>query len=176
LPTNFNDNGVWGQASPIFIKKLMSIKEKAYQLLMDKLEEHPEFFLIDFAVSENNDIKVILDGDQGINVQNLVDFSRAIEHHLDREEEDFSLMVSSFDISQPFHHIRQFKKNLGREIKVKTENGEIKGKLVKIGDDEIVLEFKIREPKPIGKGKHTVVKKEIVPLDQIKEAKVVIKF
>jgi len=166
-----------GTLVPYFYKNiLMSVREKAYQLLTRKLEEHPEFFLIEFDVSENNDIQIILDGDHGIKVQDLIEFSRAIEHNLDRDEEDFSLTVSSFDISKSFNHIRQYKKNLGREIKVKTDAGESKGKLIEVNDDKITIEYKTREPKKIGKGKQTVIKKEEIPLNKINEAKVIIKF
>ncbi len=154
----------------------MSVRDKAYQLLTQKLEKHPEFFLIDFDVSDNNDIKIILDGDNGIKVKDLIEFSRSIEQNLDRDQEDFSLTVSSFDISKSFRHIRQYKKNIGREIKVKTEEGEVKGKLTEVKDDKIILEYKTREPKKIGKGKQTVIKKEIIPLNKINEAKVIIKF
>ncbi len=154
----------------------MSVKEKAFQLLEEKLKERPDLFLIDFEVSDNNDIKIILDGDHGVKVQDLVDVSRAIEHNMDREEEDFSLTVSSFDISKAFHHIRQYKKNLSRSLKIKTEEGEKEGKLIEVDEDGITIEYKMRVPKETGKGKRNIVKQEKIPFDKIKESKVVIKF
>ncbi len=154
----------------------MSVKEKAYKLLEEKLKERPDIFLIDFEVSDNNNINIVLDGDQGVKVQDLVDFSRAIEHNMDREEEDFALTVSSFDISKAFNHIRQYKKNLSRSIKVKTEEGEKEGKLIDVEDDGITIEYKMRVPKETGKGKQTIVKQEKIPFEKIKESKVVIKF
>ena len=155
---------------------MMSIREKAYQLLEEKLKERPDIFLIDFEVTDNNDIEVVLDGDKGVKVQDLIDFSRAIEHNLDRDEEDFSLTVSSFDISKPFNHIRQYKKNLSRNLKVKTEEGEKEGKLIEVDEAGITIEYKTREPKEIGKGKRTVIKQDKIPFEDIKESKVVIKF
>ncbi len=154
----------------------MSIKDKAYRLLEEKLKERPDIFLIDFDISGKNDIKIVLDGDKGVKVQDLVDFSRAIEHNLDRDEEDFSLTVSSFDISKPFHHIRQYKKNLSRDLKVKTDEGEKEGKLVDVNEEGITLEYKTRVPKETGKGKKTVIKQDKIPFEKIKESKVVIKF
>ena len=38
------------------------------------------------------------------------------------------------------------------------------------------LEWKAREPKPVGKGKHTVQKKQEIGFSAINEAKVVLKF
>ena len=47
---------------------------------------------------------------------------------------------------------------------------------IKISRESIVLEWKAREPKPIGKGKVTVQKKEEVNFSDIIKAKVVLKF
>ena len=45
-----------------------------------------------------------------------------------------------------------------------------------INDDVVELKWKAREPKPVGKGKHTVVKTATIAFETIKEAKVKIKF
>ena len=73
-------------------------------------------------------------------------------------------------------NIRQYKKNLGRNLKVVTPEETIEGKLTQADEDSIVIEWKTREPKPIGKGKVTVKKKATVPYKSIQEAKVLIKF
>ncbi len=165
-----------GTDVPYFYTKNMSIKEKAKKLLEEALEERPDIFLIDFTISENNDIKLVIDSDTGATVDDIVIISRKIEHNLDREVEDFSLTVSSVDITQPFALLRQFKKNIDRKIKVKTETGEKEGKLVAVEANEILIEYKVREPKPVGKGKVTVIKQDKIAFDDIKEAKVVLKF
>jgi ribosome maturation factor RimP len=59
---------------------------------------------------------------------------------------------------------------------VKTNDNEFEGKLIEVKEDSIVLTWKAREPKPIGKGKHTVEKVEEIPMDIITEAKVKIIF
>jgi ribosome maturation factor RimP len=102
--------------------------------------------------------------------------SRKIEHNLDREEEDFALTVTSVDITKPFFLKRQFLKNLNRKIKVKANDTEKEGILVFIDDKKIILEYKVREPKKIGKGKITVTKQDEITFDDIKEAKVVLNF
>jgi len=72
---------------------------------------------------------------------------------------------------------RQYKKNIGRILKVKTQNNEIlEGKLTKVDDNEIELNWKAREPKPIGKGKVTVQKEAVLEYKNIVEATVVITF
>ncbi len=154
----------------------MSLQEKVSQLIDDALESRPDIFILEFKISDANDIHLVIDGDHGVTIDDIVYMSRQIEHNLDRDEEDFSLTVSSFDITKPFHLKRQFKKNLNRDIKVKTTGGEKEGALVVVDDDKIVLEKKVREPKKIGKGKVTVIKQEEISFDQIKDAKVVLKF
>ena len=121
-------------------------------------------------------IKIVIDGDEGVMVDDCVFISRAIEHNLDRELEDFSLEVTSAGASSPLVNIRQYKKNLGRNLKVITNEETVEGKLTNTSPEAIVLEWKAREPKPIGKGKVTVQKQATIAYQDIKEAKVLIKF
>lgn len=144
---------------------------------MDKaLEAHPSLFLIDFTVGGDNNIKVILDGDAGVNLQDCMDISRAIEHNLDREEEDFSLEVTSAGATSPLQLPRQYNKNIGRKLKVRTSAEELEGTLTQTSENSITLEWKAREPKPVGKGKVTVQKKQEIAFSDIQEAKVILKF
>ncbi|SHI77247.1 ribosome assembly cofactor RimP [Algibacter luteus] len=151
-------------------------KNKVTELLDTALIERPDLFLIDFTINSENHIKVIIDGDHGVLVEDCMFISRAIEHNLDREEEDFSLEVMSAGAASPLTHKRQYKKNLERTLKVRTASEEIEGKLTKATEDNITLEWKVREPKPVGKGKITVNKEANVPYENIVEAKVMIKF
>lgn len=152
------------------------LKEKVESLLDKALEEHPSLFLIDFTVGGDNTIKVVLDGDKGVTLQDCMDVSRAIEHNLDREEGDFSLEVASAGATTPLKMPRQYTKNIGRKLKVRTDSGELEGTLVQATENNITLEWKAREPKPVGKGKVTVQKKRDIPFSEIQEAKVVLNF
>ncbi len=153
------------------------LKEKVTELLHQALEEKPSIFLIDLAISAGNKIIVTLDGDQGVTLQDCIDISRAIEHNLDREEDDFSLEVASAGATSALKFARQYKKNIGRTLEVKTQDGKtIEATITEANDDLIVLEWSSREPKKIGKGKETVKHKVEIPYDQIKEAKVIIVF
>lgn len=154
----------------------MTFKEKVGSLLDDALKERPSLFLIDFAITESNKIIVTLDGDRGVTLQDCIDVSRAIEHNLDREEQDFSLEVASAGATSPLKNKRQYKKNIGRKLKVKTATEETEADLTDANDEFIVLEWKAREPKKVGKGKETVQKRAEIPYEDIKEAVVVITF
>lgn len=150
---------------------IMILKEKAKQLLEAGLEKHPDLFLIDFEVSASGKIVVTLDGDNGVTLQDCIDISRAVEHELDREEFDFSIDVASAGIGSPLRFVRQYKKNIGRNLSVKTvSEGDFEGVLVDANDDFISLQWKAREPKALGKGKETVLKTKEIAYDQIRTA------
>lgn len=151
-------------------------KTTVTELLDTALIERSDLFLIDFSINTENHIKVIVDGDNGVLVEDCMFISRAIEHNLDREEHDFSLEVMSSGAASPLTHKRQYKKNIKRTLSVRTSSEEIEGILTEATDDNITLEWKVREPKPIGKGKVTVKKEANIPYENIVEAKVMIKF
>ena len=153
------------------------MREKVAELLENALEENKSLFLIDLNISEDNQIRVILDGDKGVTIEDCIAVSRAIEHNLDREEYDFSLEVMSAGVSEPLTLPRQYKKNIGRNLKIKTKNGEkLEGELTAATEDSFTLTWSAREPKPVGKGKVTVQKEATLPYKDIMEAKVMITF
>ena len=157
--------------------KNMTFKNKVQEVLDAALAERKELFLIDLSINDANKISVVLDGDLGINLQDCIDISRAVENNLDREEQDFSLEVASAGISSPLKLIRQYKKNIGRTLKVKTNSlEEIEAQLTMANDEKITIEWQAREPKKIGKGKETVDKKLELSYVNIKEAIVIISF
>ncbi|EGV42636.1 ribosome assembly cofactor RimP [Bizionia argentinensis JUB59] len=145
-------------------------------LLNDALEEREDLFLIDFSMGADNAISVIIDGDEGITVDDCVFISRAIENNIDREEHDFSLEVASGGASAPLVHERQYKKHIGRDLEIRTKQEQVSGQLTEATDTYITLQWKAREPKPIGKGKVTVQKEAKIAYQDIVEAKVMIKF
>ena len=151
-------------------------EEKVNDLLESALQKRPDLFLIELIVLPDNQVRVIIDGDNGVSVEDCVFISRAIEHNLDRDETDFSLEVTSAGATSPLQHKRQYKKNIGRTLKVKTKDKELKADLISADEEAITLTWKTREPKPIGKGKVTVQKEEKISYDDIEKAKVMIKF
>lgn len=165
-----------GTESPLFLY-LKMFEEKVSQLLEEFLVTRGDLFLISLDVSDNNSIKVIIDGDKGVSVQDCVAASRAIEHNLDRDEIDFSLEVTSAGATAPLLIPRQYKKNLSRKLVVKEITGDSwEGELVKADEEKITLKWKAREHKPVGKGKVTVTKEQNISINNIQEAKVKLQF
>ena len=151
-------------------------KNTVTELLEAALQERPDLFLIDFSIQGDNHINIVIDGDKGVLVEDCMFISRAIEHNIDREEHDFSLEVMSAGATSPLVNKRQYKKNIKRELTVRTNSEKFEGTLAKATETEITLEWKVREPKPVGKGKITVKKQANIAYDDIVEAKVMIKF
>lgn len=154
----------------------MAFKEKVEQLLHQAIEEHPHLFLIDLTITDSNKIIVTLDGDNGVQLQDCVNVSRIVENNLDREEQDFALEVASAGVSAPLKLVRQYKKNIGRTLKIKTKEKTFEAELVDASDNDITVEWSSREPKKIGKGKETVLHNVKIPYGDIVEAVVTIIF
>ncbi|CAM2810866.1 ribosome maturation factor RimP [Flavobacterium frigoris] len=161
--------------SPLFIKN-MTFKEKVNLLLTEALVEKPSLFLIDLTITDAFKVIITLDDDNGVVLQDCIDISRMIDASLDREEQDYSMEVASAGVSSPLKKIRQYKKNIGRTLIVKTNTENIEAELVEANDDFVILSWKAREPKKIGKGKETVEKTLQIPYADIKEAIVTVTF
>jgi ribosome maturation factor RimP len=154
----------------------MNFRSKVETLLEASLEEEKTLFLISLKIGNDNSIRIILDGDQGVTLKDCMNVSRAIEHNLDREEYDFSLEVASAGVGSPLLNSRQFIKNIGRKLQVDLEDkNPIEGTLTTADDQAFTLEWKQREPKPVGKGKVTVTKQRTLSYTDINTAKVLIK-
>lgn len=153
----------------------MNVKDQIEQWLDRVLQENPALFLIDLKI-DHDQVKIILDGDRGVTLKDCVTVSRKIERAMEEEGMDLSLEVSSAGVAAPLKLARQYKKNLGRKLEVSTAGNRVEGTLTSATDDAITLEWKSREPKPIGKGKITVQKQMEIAISDIEEAKVKVTF
>ena len=148
----------------------MMITEGIIRALVEEKLEETDKFIVSAKVLPGNKIKVFIDAIGGLNVKDCVTVSRHIEGNLDREVEDYELQVSSPGLTEPFQHPLQYKKNVGREIKVVTTEGDNwKGELLEFDGTQITI-------KPEKKKKQEQAEPVTLPLEIIKEAKTVISF
>lgn len=150
------------------------IKVDYIRELIEAQIEDTQLFIVKLEVSPKNQISVQMDGDNGITIKECVGISRAIESNLDREVEDFELEVSSYGISNPLILFRQFENNIGRELEIKTKDGNVyEGELTKAEDNVVVLEY-IK----YNQNKTKVIEEKIyeINFEDIKEAFVQVKF
>uniref|UniRef100_UPI003216E06B ribosome assembly cofactor RimP n=1 Tax=uncultured Draconibacterium sp. TaxID=1573823 RepID=UPI003216E06B len=153
----------------------MIAKEDVVRLVKERLDD--QMFIVDISVSANNDIRVFVDSFEGMTIEQCIRISRNVEHNLDREEDDFSLQVSSPGLTESFKVLQQYQKYTGKEIEVKTTGDvELTGVLKKTDEVGIVLETSKREKVEGHKKKQLVVKEHILKYDEIKSAKAVISF
>jgi len=150
----------------------MISKERVKELALEKITELG-YFLVDVKVSATNDITILFDKNDGVVVKDCLNVSRHIEGNLDRDIEDYQLTVCSPGIDKAFVVTEQYQKNIGRDVKVKTTTGEkIKGKLISF-DEVLVVET---ERKKNNKKKELLKEQINIPIDKIKETKLIIKF
>lgn len=154
-------------------------REKITALAEERMAELDKgLFIVDLRISDTNAISLEIDSETGgVSIDDCVRVSRNIEHNLDREEQDFELSVSSAGLDKPLRVLKQYPKNIGRELKVKTVSGvKVEGVLTEADAEGIVLQTSRKERIEGKKKKELIV--EDIPLKyaDIKEAKVVISF
>ena len=140
------------------------------------MQSRPNLFIVSSHISNGLDINLTIDGDELVNISDCIELSRAIEHNLDREEMDFSIKVQSPGADEPLLFPRQYNKHIGRTLKLKTTEGKLEGKLANVNADGILLVWKSREKKPVGKGKVTVTHEKEISFKDIEQAKIKLTF
>jgi len=132
-------------------------------------------FLVDVKMHSNGKLMILVDGDQGIGIDDCVAISRHVGFHLEEEsvlETAYNLEVSSPGIDTPLVLPRQYTKNIGRTLSIKMDDGtKREGILSSITEDAIVIEEKTKE-----KGKKAETVEAVIPISKITETKVLISF
>jgi len=134
-----------------------------------------DIFLVSIKIKPINNIKIYLDADNGLGIEKCIKINRALYKVMEEmgmyPDGDFSLEVSSPGVDEPLKLLRQYKKNVGRNVEVIT-NDDMKqeGKLVSLTDNTITIEY------TEGKGKKAATKQVEISFADIKQTKVQVKF
>ena len=164
--------GTRGRKSPSFC--LMINKKKIEELALERIAElDKDLFIVEISISASNSMRVEIDSAFGnVAIEDCISVSRNIEHNLDREEQDFELQVSSPGLDKPFRVVQQYKKNVGREVKLTSLNGvKLEGVLKSADDNGVVIETTRKERLEGKKKKVTLVEEHPFNYDEIKETK-----
>ena len=149
---------------------------QAIEALIGKLlSETEDIFLVSVRIKPTNNIKVYLDADAGLSIDKCVKINRAMYRTIEEEgwypDGNFSLEVSSPGIDEPLKLIRQYKKNIGRNVEVTmVDETKLQGKLVAVAEDAISIEY------TEGKNKKAVLITKEIPFNSIKQTIVLISF
>jgi ribosome maturation factor RimP len=147
-------------------------------MIEELLGDDPTVFLVHLTITPGNNIKIFLDGDQGVTIDKCVSLNRKLYKQLEENNYfngDFSLEVSSAGVDEPLRLHRQYVKNIGRNVELKLNDGAtFEGKLLAVNDDGIVVEEVPRS------GGSKSKKKELVQhtflFDQIKTTTIQVVF
>lgn len=163
-----------GHTSPqsLYIVSFMELVEEIRQLATQALNK-PGQFIVEVVVSSRRTPKkvlVIVDGDEGVTIDDCAELSTTLSKQLDESgllDEHYLLEVSTPGLDQPLKLKRQYKKNIGRDLKVKLRDKTVEGKLSGVTDDAIELVQKIgkKETSTVG-----------IPFTEIEKAFVVVSF
>jgi ribosome maturation factor RimP len=105
----------------------------------------PDYFLVSIKIKPTNNIKVYVDGDNGVAIEKCVQFNRALYKKIETgvlfPSGDFSLEISSPGLDESLKSFRQYKKNIGRNVEVILNDGnKIEGKMISVDEEGIVME------------------------------------
>lgn len=144
-------------------------------LIAKLLAETEDIFLVSVRIKPTNNIKVFLDADGGLNIDKCVKINRAMYRTIEEEawypDGNFSLEVSSPGIDEPLLLLRQYVKNIGRNVEVTlTDDSKQEGKLLEASEAAITIEY------TEGKNKKAITVTKEIPFDQIKQTIVLIAF
>lgn len=115
---------------------------------VDQRLEGTDKFVVEVKVKTGNHITVLLDSDTSLNIDDCAKVTRYIESVFDRETEDYSLTVSSAGIDLPYKMLRQYIKNIGREVEVSlTDKTVLSGTLMAADAEKITVYRKTKVKK-----------------------------
>lgn len=134
-----------------------------------------DIFLVSIKIKPTNNFKIYIDADSGLGIEKCIKINRALYKIMEEmgmyPEGDFSLEISSPGLDEPLKLLRQYKKNVGRDVEVvTTDEQKREGKLTEVTEEKITIVY------TEGKGKKAVVKTDDIAFADIKQTKVQIKF
>lgn len=152
-----------------------ALEKSIIEIVNQLLNDDSAYFLVDVSIQPVNNIKIFIDGDQGVSINKCTQWNRILYKKLEESNSfpngDFSLEISSPGIDNPLKLHRQYLKNIGKLVEVieKTDQ-KTEGLLAKVNNIDITLQIKE------GKGKKAIQKEIIIPFDNIKTTTVQIIF
>lgn len=134
-----------------------------------------DIFLVSIRIKPTNNIKIFLDADSGLSIEKCIKINRSLYRIMEEKalypDGNFSLEVSSPGIDEPLKMLRQYKKNIGRNVEVTlTDDTKQEGKLLEVKEDSILIE------QHSGKGKKAIIQNREISFPEIKQTIVLIKF
>lgn len=145
--------------------------------IADQFLKETDMFVVECKISPMGDIELLIDSDTAVRLEDCAALNRAIEAELDREVEDYSLMVASAGIGSELKLLRQYKKILGNSVEVLLKDGiKILAKLNDANEKGIVLSYEEKQTVEGKKRKVTVEVTKEYEWEEIKYVKEYLDF
>lgn len=131
-----------------------------------------DMFVVECKTTPMGEIELLVDSDTAVKLEDCAALNRAIEAELDREVEDYSLMVASAGIGSELKLLRQYQKILGQSVEVLLKDGvKILAKLNTANDEGIELSYEEKQTVEGKKRKVTVEVTKSYKWEEIKYVK-----
>ena len=135
-------------------------------------------YIVDVTVSRDNDVEVTIESEEGIvELDDCVAVSRFFETCFNREDEDYSLTVTSAGLDQPFKVLKQFQKAVGKKVEVSLKGGKKMVAVLESADEDgITLKYSVKEAVEGKKKKELVEHVDRFDMEQVNAVKPFIEF
>lgn len=127
----------------------MRAEDEVKRMVEEIIANDPSLFLVEVKLKGNpgnQRLIILLDGDNGITIDQCSEVSRSLSARLEELElidGKYHLEVSSAGVDFPLQSVRQYQKNVGRSLKVALKDGSnLEGELLEARNELIVLEEK----------------------------------
>lgn len=145
--------------------------------IAEKILEGSDMFVVDCKASPAGEIELLIDSDTAVKLDDCARINRAIEAELDREVEDYSLLVASAGIGSELKLLRQYRKILGGSVEVLLKDGiKILAKLDEANDEGITISYEEKQVVEGKKRKQTVEVTKEYKWEEIKYVKEYLDF
>lgn len=167
-----------GTTVPFIVEKNKKMLDKGIvNQAVERYLQESDCYLVDLKMTQDNRIQLEIDSFNGVSLDDCVALNRFLESELDREVEDYELEVSSAGLSSPFKVLRQYEKNIGKEVEVLTSDGiKLSGVLNTVLADEIGLTVEKTIKEEGAKRKKTIQEEITLSFKNIKTTKLIIRF
>jgi ribosome maturation factor RimP len=143
--------------------------------VVEELAEERGFFIVEIQ-NKKGKIKVIIDDQPGIKLDECIDINKALRAHFGERIDEYDLEVTSPGLTEPFKVLQQYRKNIGQKVQVLRKDGTtLSGTLLDVTPEQITLEEKkrVRNEK---KKKKTIREEHAIALEDVQHTKLLISF
>lgn len=158
---------------------MKTLKEQISEIVSGHLPDE-DHYIVDVVVGEKSGKKLInvyIDADQGVTIQACAKISRALSGEIEAQEmidDAYVLEVSSPGVDYPLQDLRQYQKNVGRDLLIYLSSGaEVLGTLLEVNEEMVKVNAK---EKAKGKSKQIKMREVEIPFAEIIKSIVQVSF